>query len=112
MKENCKQTTGKISKKTIVIYYSVLFSLIAFAVGFYINNALEVNKLIKKNKELKEKLISFNQNNLKTKIEIENLSSFERICKIAAEKLNMIKVDTAVDKRELNVKIEKENKEN
>ncbi len=74
--------------------------------GFYINNVIEFDKIIKKNKYLKEKLLSIDQNNMRHIVEIEKLSSYDRISRIASEKFNMIKNDSAVDKREIKVPVE------
>lgn len=98
------------TKKSSVFYYLISLIILAATVGFYINNAIEFDKLIKKNKNLKEKLLSINQNNMRLKVEIEKLSSFERISKLAYEKFNMVKNDSAIDKREITIPLEdKEN---
>ena len=55
---------------------------------------------------LKEKLLAINQDNMHLKVEIEKLSSYERISKIASEKFNMIKIDSLIDKREITVPLE------
>lgn len=101
MNSDYYQKSGKISKTASVFYYLISFIVLAVTVGFYINNTVEVDKLIKKNKDLKEKLLSINQNNMHLKVEIEKLSSYERISRIASEKFDMVKNDSAVDKREI-----------
>jgi cell division protein FtsB len=94
-------------KKNISVFY-VLISLllIAGSLGFAINNVIQFNSDIKKNKELKERIENIGQTNLKFRNEIEKLTSFERIKNLAAEKLNMIYSDSAVDKSNL-IKIKK-----
>ncbi len=94
------------SRTASVFYYLVALIILAVTVGFYINNVLEFDQLIKKNKDLKEKLLSIDQNNMRHKVEIEKLSSYERISKIASEKFDMVKNDSAVDKREITVPVE------
>ncbi|MBN1633544.1 MAG: cell division protein FtsL [Ignavibacteria bacterium] len=115
MNSEYSKKSGKISRKASVFYYLISFLILAVTVGFYINNTIEVDKLIKKNKELKEKLLSINQDNMHYKVEIEKLSSYERISRIAAEKFNMIKNDSAIDKRDITIPVEENkmgNKEN
>lgn len=96
----------KKSKTVSVFYYLISFIVLALTVGFYINNTVEVDKLIKRNKDLKEKLLSINQDNMHLKVEIEKLSSYERISKIASEKFNMVKNDSLIDKREITIPLE------
>ena len=98
--------SGKMSKTVSVFYYLISFIVLAITVGFYINNTVEVDKIIKQNKDLKEKLLAINQDNMHLKVEIEKLSSYERISKIASEKFNMIKIDSLIDKREITVPLE------
>lgn len=93
-------TAGK--KKNISVFNILIaFVLVAASIGFYINNVVLFNTDIKKNKDLKEKLDNVGQTNLKFKNEIEKLTSFERIKNLAAEKLNMVYVDSAFDKNNL-----------
>ncbi|HPS64885.1 MAG TPA: hypothetical protein PK447_04855 [Ignavibacteria bacterium] len=93
--------TAEKKKNISVFNILIAFVLVAASVGFYINNVVLFNTDIKKNKDLKEKLDNVGQTNLKFKNEIEKLTSFERIKNLAAEKLNMVYVDSAFDKNNL-----------
>jgi len=108
--DNYIKSTDKF-RTASVFYYLVSLIILAVTVGFYINNVLEFDKLIKTNKDLKEKLLSIDQNNVRHKVEIEKLSSYERISKLASEKFNMVKNDSAVDKREITVPVERKEKD-
>ncbi len=93
--------TAEKKKNISVFNILIAFAFVAASVGFYINNVVLFNTDIKKNKDLKEKLDNVGQTNLKFKNEIEKLTSFERIKNLAAEKLNMVYVDSAFDKNNL-----------
>lgn len=112
MNSEYNNKSGKTSKTVSVFYYLISFTVLALTVGFYINNTVEVDKLIKKNKDLKEKLLSINQDNMHLKVEIEKLSSYERISKIASEKFNMVKNDSLIDKREITIPLEEKEADN
>lgn len=94
------------SRTASVFYYLLSFLILAVTVGFYINSVIEVNKLIGKNKNLKEKLLSVNQSNMRLKVEIEKLSSYDRISRLASEKFNMVKDDSAIEKKEIAIPVE------
>ncbi len=93
--------TAEKKKNISVFNILIAFVLVAASVGFYINNVVLFNTDIKKNKDLKERLDNVGQTNLKFRNEIEKLTSFERIKTLAAEKLNMVYVDSAFDKNNL-----------
>lgn len=60
---------------------------------FYVNNVLAINKIAEeiRNLEKQEKRIEFRKRLVEA--EVIKLQSAERICKLAEEKLNMIKSD-------------------
>ena len=90
------------NKKNISVFYILItFTLIAASIGFYINNIILFNSNIKKNKEIKERIENIEQTNLKFKNEIEKLTSFERIKNLAYDKLNMVYIDSSVDRTNL-----------
>lgn len=89
------------NKNISVFYVLVTFILIAASIGFYINNIVLFNSNIKKNKDLKERIENIEQTNLKFKNEIEKLTSFERIKNLAYDKLNMVYIDSSVDRTNL-----------
>lgn len=98
--------TAEKKKNISVFYVLIAFLLIAGSLGFAINNKIQFNTEIKKNKELKERIENIGQTNLKFRNEIEKLTSFERIKNLASDKLNMIYSDTTVDKSNV-IKIKK-----
>jgi len=91
-----------MDKKKVSVFYIMIFMILtAVSIGFLINNILSYDKLAKQNRELRGKEDLQIRENLKLKIEIEKLSSFERIKKLAAERLGMIYTDSAIIKNEL-----------
>lgn len=88
-------------KKVSVFNITIFMILTALSIGFLINNILTYDKLAKQNRELRVREDEQIRENLKLKIEIEKLSSFERIKKLAAERLGMIYADSAIIKNEL-----------
>lgn len=63
---------------------------------FYINNIIIVNQLISKNNELKDAINKAVQTNYSYQIEIERLSSYDRIKPLASDKFGLILSDTVV----------------
>lgn len=95
---------GKIQnkgKKISVFYSLIVLILLIVITGLYINNVVIFNGLMKKNKEMKEKLAQIRSENSKKKIEIESLTSFMRIKTIVGEKYDMSYNKDAIDKREI-----------
>jgi len=85
-------------KRKISIFWVIsFFLLLSSSSVFLINNIIAVNKLIKDVNVAKDDITKVNQTNNSLKLEIEKLSSYDRIKKIAEEKLNL-KVD------EMNIK--------
>lgn len=87
-----RKTNGKIS----IFYLIVFFVLISTISVFLINNIITVNKLNREISDLKDALNKVNQANNTYRIEIEKLGSYDRIKKIAEEKLNMKVVEGSV----------------
>ncbi len=91
----------KRRRKISVFYTLIVFIVLIVLTGFYINNIIVFNNLIRKNKELREKLVQMGLDNYKKKMEIESLTSFIRIKKLVSEKMNMTYNENAIDKREI-----------
>jgi len=82
-------------KRKISLFWVISFSILLSASSvFLINNIIAVNKLIKDVNVVKDDILKVTQTNNSFKMEIEKLSSYDRVKKIAEEKLNM-KVDDA-----------------
>ncbi len=97
-----KKTGGKIS----IFYLIIFFVLISALSVFLINNIITVNKLNREISDLKDDINKVNQANNTYRIEIEKLSSYDRIKKIAEEKLNMKVVEGSV-RSDSKIKIKK-----
>jgi cell division protein FtsL len=98
---NKNQTNDKTSKRKISIFQLLIFLFIlSGSVVFYINNIIAVNQLIGKNNDLKEAINKTVQANYTYQIEIERLSSYDRIKPIAVEKFNLKLSDTVVSSNE------------
>jgi cell division protein FtsL len=83
----------KNQKRKISIFWAILFFLLLSSSSvFLINNIIAVNKLIKEVNTVKDDILKANQINNSLKMEIEKLSSYDRVKKIAEEKLNL-KID-------------------
>ena len=79
----------------IYIFQLLIFLFILSAVVvFYINNIIVVNQLISKNNELKDAINKAVQMNYTYQIEIERLSSFDRVKVLASEKFGLRLSDT------------------
>ncbi|MCX6162289.1 MAG: hypothetical protein NTV87_13275 [Ignavibacteriae bacterium] len=93
-------------KKHISIFYSLLALLfLSGIIVFYINNIINVNKLIFANNELKENISKTAQSNNQYQIEIEKLTTFEKIRKIAEEKFGLkISDSSVIDRKILTIK--------
>lgn len=80
-------------KRKISIFWVIsFFLLLSSSSVFLINNIIAVNKLIKDVNEVKEDILKVSQATNSLRMEIEKLSSYDRVKKIAEEKLNL-KVD-------------------
>jgi len=80
-------------KRKISLFWVITFFLVLSSSSvFLINNIIAVNKLITEVNTVKDDIVKANQANNLLKMEIEKLSSYDRIKKIAEEKLNL-KVD-------------------
>lgn len=83
----------KNQKRKISIFWAILFFLLLSSSSvFLINNIIAVNKLIKEVNTVKDDILKANQINNSLKMEIEKQSSYDRVKKIAEEKLNL-KID-------------------
>ncbi len=82
---------------SISIFWVIIFFVIISAISvFLINNIITVNKLNREISDLKDNLNRVNQANNTYRIEIEKLSSYDRIKKLAEERLNMKVVEGSV----------------
>lgn len=82
-------------KKRISIFQLLIFLFILSAViVFYINNIIVVNQLIIDNNDLKDAINKSVQTNYSYQIEIERLSSYDRIKVLASEKYGLRLSDT------------------
>lgn len=85
----------KKAKRKISIFQLLIFLFVLSAVVvFYINNIITVNQLISKNNELKDAISKAVQMNYAYQIEIERLSSFDRIKSLASDKFGLRLSDT------------------
>ena len=95
------QSNDKSSKRKISIFQLLIFLFVLSAVVvFYINNIIAVNQLIGKNNELKESINKVVQSNYSLRIEIERLSSYDRIKPVASDKFNLKLSDTVLSSNE------------
>jgi cell division protein FtsL len=95
------ETFDKKVKKRISIFQLLIFLIILSAViVFYINNIIAVNQLISKNSELKETINKVIQANYSSQIEIERLSSYDKIKVLASEKFGLKLSDTVARSNE------------
>lgn len=89
------QLKNRKAKRKISIFQLLVFLFILSAIiVFYINNIIAVNQLISKNNELKEAINKTTQLNYTYQIEIERLSSLDRIKVLAFEKFGLKLSDT------------------
>jgi cell division protein FtsL len=81
------------SNRKISIFWVIsFFLLLSSSSVFLINNIIAVNKLIKDVNLNKDDIIKVMQSNNSLKMEIEKLSSYDRVKKISEDKLKL-KVD-------------------
>jgi cell division protein FtsL len=76
-------------RKISIFWVISFFLLLSSSSVFLINNIIAVNKLIKEMNLVKDDIAKVNQTNNSLKMEIEKLSTYDRIKKIAEEKLNL-----------------------
>jgi cell division protein FtsL len=84
-------------KRISIFYILVAFFLFAFVIVIYINNIIEVNNLAVDSNNVREEINKVKQTNDFLRTEVERLSSYERIRKIASENLSMVYADSSVD---------------
>mgnify|MGYP001241899384 CR=1 FL=1 len=80
-----KNTTKKIS----IFWFIVSFLMFSYLSVFLINNIITVNKLIREISAVKDDLSLAVEINNSLKIEIDKLSSFDRIRQIAEENVGL-----------------------
>ena len=89
------KTPDKKVKRRISIFQLLIFLFILSGViVFYINNIIAVNQLISKNNELKDAINKTVQVNYTYQIEIERLSSYDRIKSLVTDKFGLKLSDT------------------
>jgi|WetSurSiteA1Bulk_404760.scaffolds.fasta_scaffold317387_2 cell division protein FtsB len=94
-------------KKKISVFWAIIsFIFFSALTVFTINNIIAVNNFLRDNNSLKEDLGRASQTTNILKIEIEKLTSFERIQKTAYERLNL-KVQESSFNPERIIKIKK-----
>ncbi|MBM2816942.1 MAG: hypothetical protein HW421_3704 [Ignavibacteria bacterium] len=89
-KEQIEKTEKK--QKNFRLNRWSIFGLIALSsliMVFYVNNVLEVNKLLKDCRVLENNLKNLKSNNLELNSKLIKLQSPERICQIAQSKLGL-----------------------
>ncbi|HEY5122184.1 MAG TPA: hypothetical protein VIK14_00460 [Ignavibacteria bacterium] len=82
----------------------ILLSITAVFIALYINNIINVNRLLSGNNELKTNLTELSGSNDALKTEIEKLISFEKINNYAGEKLKMKYLESSVEKENIIIK--------
>ena len=89
-------------KKKISIFQFLIYVLIlAGIIVFYINNIINVNQLISGNNDIKDVITKAAQSNYANRIEIEKLTSYERIKNLAMEKFQMKPGETLFDEKNI-----------
>ena len=81
--------TNIIRKKFSVFQLLIFLFILTGVIVFYINNIILVNQLITKNNELKDAIAKTIQSNHTYQIEIERLSSYDRIKNSAFDKFGL-----------------------
>jgi cell division protein FtsL len=92
--DNNKTTDKKIKRRISIFQLLIFLFILSGVVVFYINNIIAVNQLISKNNELKDAINKAVQVNYTYQIEIERLSSYDRIKTPAYEKFGLRLSDT------------------
>lgn len=101
------------NKKKISIFYFLLFLIVtSILIVIYISNIIYVNNLVSDNNNLKEEINKNIQKNGNLSIEIEKLSSFERISQLASQKFNISYKENSVDDKNTIVMNKTDNKKN
>jgi len=92
--DNNKTKDVKIKKRISIFQLFIFLFILSAVIVFYINNIIVVNQLISKNNELKDAINKVVQGNYSYQIEIERLSSYDRIKTPAFEKFGLRLSDT------------------
>lgn len=80
----------KSNRKKISIFYFLVFMIMTSIILLvYISNIIYINELAVSNNNLKEEIKKNIQSNDQLRIEIEKLSSYERISMLATERFNI-----------------------
>jgi cell division protein FtsL len=91
---NTQKSDKKVKRRISIFQLLIFLFILSAVVVFYINNIIVVNQLISKNNELKDAINKTVQTNYTYQIEIERLSSFDRIKTLASEKFGLRLSDT------------------
>lgn len=97
MRRKQSQAEEKQKVKISVFYALLSLTLIAILIVFYINNIIASNNLSVQTNKLKSEINDVKQTNDFLMTEVEKLSSFERIKRVAEERLNMVYSDSVID---------------
>ena len=84
-------------QKISVFYFLILLIITSVILVIYINNIIAVNTLSVHNNNLKEEINKNIQTNVLQRAEAEQLSSFERVKSIVADKYNLTYKDNSTD---------------
>lgn len=96
----------KSNRKKISIFYFLVFMIMTSIILLvYISNIIYINELAVSNNNLKEEIKKNIQSNDQLRIEIEKLSSYERISTLATERFNIsYRENSAVEDKNLIIK--------
>lgn len=89
-----KKSNGK---KISIFYFLICLILTSLILVIYISNIIHINETAVHNNNLKEEINRNIQTNSQLKIELEQLSSYERISQIAHEKFGISYKDNSID---------------
>lgn len=79
----------KDRKKVSIFFVLALLSVLVSIIAFYIYNNIEVGRISKLNSDLREEIKTEQQENHRKTIEIEKLTSYERIKNYAVSNLSL-----------------------
>ena len=89
-------------KKNVSIFHLlILFLIVGASITFSIYNIVSYGKLLRKNKDLRDKIEVFRTLNMKSENEVNQLGSSETIRKVALEKLGMSRNDSAIERSKI-----------
>jgi len=93
--------SGRGRKKISIFQFLIYVLILAGIIVFYINNIINVNHLISGNNDMKDVITKTVQSNYAYRIEIEKLTSYERIKNLASDKFQMKPGETFFDEKNI-----------